>query len=618
MARWNVFCKASFSLFLCLPCIFSASFARSGVATSDFNPIVLRETLKYLDLDPFCRYVNDSQGRLSIEQIAAMSKEQWARRPSLPLNGGYLRNPVWVRLSFLDSSARGTQWYLSLMHSQLDTVELYQIDNGRPKLCARTGRLSTHTWPAVSNRLPTFALPREILDGNATALLRISTTDVCAISLRISEGGYYQHGVTVSTILFGIYFGAIAAIAFFNLFLFFWARFVSCLWYCLWVVSIALFQASACGHWSLISGLPLWFLQNSAPLFVGSSIFFGSLCTTKLLEIKEFNVFLARIFIFFNIICVFLPIGTFIDEGRPAAMAASLLAGICVLFILVAGALSIKHRGRTAVFFTSALSMLALGVLLNVGRNFGVLPNTFITAQGNLLGSIFEVILLAIALIDRIATIQKEKAFEREKAQVSERLATESRLQALQTQIHPHFLFNTLNTIAEMTSANSKKAEKLVTNLSRLFRYTLSASLCKNVLLAEEMKMIETYLAIEKERFGSRLEYSIEIQGNMSGAMTMGLILQPIVENAIKHGISPLPEGGRIDVLCRIENTRIYIKVKDSGDGFGHSEVQNGTQFGLRNVEERMRLAFGKAASLSCSNENGAVVEISLPRLESA
>ena len=146
---------------------------------------------------------------------------------------------------------------------------------------------------------------------------------------------------------------------------------------------------------------------------------------------------------------------------------------------------------------------------MNAGRNFGLFPDTIIASHGILFSSGIEVTIIAVALIDRIASIENEKAMAREKALLSERLATESRLRALQAQINPHFLFNTLNTIAEMTSVDPGKAERLVTRLSRLFRNTLSASVNKNVLLSEELEMIRTYLEIEKDRFGDRLNYAV-------------------------------------------------------------------------------------------------------------
>jgi hypothetical protein len=610
--------KPVLALFLIAPIgailFFSASRAQSFGGR--VKTLVIKEGMEEVDLDPFSRYLIDTGKKHDAGQIAALDEGHWNRCPALPFNGGYLRDQVWVRLTIADSSAKGAQWYLSLMYSQLDTVELYYLEEGKPKLFARTGRLCPHRWPAISNRHPTFALLREILSENGTVLLRVRTADVCAISLKLFEGGYYQQSVESSTIIYGIYFGAIAAFAFFNLFLFFGARFVSCLWYSFWIMSFALYQASACGHWTLINGMPAWFLQNSAPLFAGACMVFGGLFSAQFLELKKFSPLLNRCYVFFECSCGLLLIGTFVDGGRPAAIGASAMSAIFVNITLVVGAVLIKRRGRGAVFYTGALLMLMVGILLNVGKNFGILPNIFITAQGTLLGSTFESILLAIALVDRIASIEKEKSYEREKARISEGLASESRLSALQAQINPHFLFNTLTTIADMAMENTEKAKKLIVKLSRLFRYTLGASLRKTVPLSAELDMVETYLSIEKMRFGTRLGYDIDIQGDPAKTLIMGMILQPIVENAIKHGISPLASGGTIRVLCKIETDTIYINVRDSGPGFGHSSTKDGTKHGLWNIEERLRLAYGKDATMSCSNDGGAVVEVFLPTLE--
>jgi two-component sensor histidine kinase len=575
--------------------------------------IVLREHIEKISLDPAVHYISDTSSTFTPATIGALSDSQWAKFPRLPLNGGYLRNPVWLRVSFIDSLKDDQVVYISLTQPQLDTVELYQLQSTGVKLLARTGRLCKRSWPGIAHRQPTFALPSSMHENNGTFFLRVRTTDVCAISLEIIEGGYFFRNSLESELMYGIYFGSLAVLAFFNLFLFFSVRFVSCLWYCLWIFCFGVFQTTVGGHWNFVNELPAWFVQCSPPVFVGGCLVFGGVFTTEFLELRKISLLVYRIFIFFECTGVLTILAAPFDNGRFAAIMATSLSGIFVLISMFAGIFSIRYQGRMAVFYTIGISSLTVGVLLNVGRNFGVLPNIFLTAKGNLIGSIIEMTILAFALIDRIASIEREKAIARERAQTSEKLATESRLRALQVQMNPHFLFNTLNTIAEMISAYSKKAEQLVINLSKLFRYTLASSERKNVTLAEELEMIKTYLAIEKERFGKRLEYSIDVQGDPSKINTLGLILQPIVENAIKHGIGPKAAGGQIKVFCRIENQKTYIKVSDTGCGFGNSPNKDGTGHGLKNIKERLNIVYGESAKLSCSNEDGAVVEIELP-----
>lgn len=595
--------------------ILALCFSASTSATRSFDlPLIsIHDTANHINIDPFARYLCDTLGVFTPASIAALDEKQWASSPHLPFEGGYRRNPVWVRFSFAPAIDSGRIWYLSLMQPQLDTVELYQLEPQGLRLLGRTGRLSEKQWPAVSNRQPTFALSAA---GNKTYFLRIKTTDVCSISMRLFEGGFYSRRLSGAEILYGMYFGAIATIAFFNICLFFAIRFRSCLWYSFWVLSFSLFQASAGGHWNLIAWMPHWFMQGSVSLLAGACMVSGGIFATQFLEIRTFSKWLWGVFLVFESIGVLLMAGSFFGNGTLAAMGASIFAGLFVLILLASGGIVIRHRGRTAVFFTVALGVLTTGILLNVFRNFGLLPDMFVTAQGNLVASVIEAAILAAALIDRISVIEKEKATEREKAQVSGRLVSESRLRALQAQINPHFLFNTLNTIAELTAAAPQKAEKMVMSLSRIIRYSLSASIRKDVTLAEEMEMTKTYLSIEKERFGDRLEYEFIIRDDLTTIATVGQILMPVVENAIKHGIGPLPAGGKVTIECRLESSKIYIRVHDTGCGFGHSTKTDGTRHGFANVEERLRLAYGDAASISRFNDNGAVVELTIPKQE--
>ncbi|MBN1128304.1 MAG: histidine kinase [Chitinispirillaceae bacterium] len=575
--------------------------------------VMIRDSIGEPAINAHTRYFKDTGGVITLDSISSWSEQRWAECPFLPMNDGYSRSPVWVRLTIADSSEVDRKWYLSLSQPQLDTVELYRLTGKEATPLGSSGRLNDRAGQAIAAREPVFVLPARTGNDPAVFLLRIRTNDVCAISLRLIEGKEYLRERTFSSLGFGFYFGALAVIIFFNLFLFITVRFVSCLWYSLWILSLALFQASTTGHLLLVGFLPHWFILFS---FAAGSIVFAAAFTASFLGLREFSPVLWRSMQLFGGLGALVMLSSPIGQGTPAAMGASILGGVFVIVCLVVGYASIRHRGRPAVFYACAITIFAFGILLTSVRNFGWLPNTLITAHGILISSVIEVTIIAIALIDRISIIEREKSQAREKAHLSEHLATESRLRALQAQINPHFLFNTLNTIAEMTSIDPEKAEKLVMRLSRLFRRTLSASVHKNVALSEELETIRTYLEIEKERFGNRLNYTIDVQGDPSAPFIVGQVLQPIVENAIKHGIEPLSRGGEVKVLCRIESEKIYIMIKDSGCGFGHSKIHEGTGYGFENVKERLHLAYGQAATITCSNDNGAVVEVSIPNMD--
>jgi len=194
---------------------------------------------------------------------------------------------------------------------------------------------------------------------------------------------------------------------------------------------------------------------------------------------------------------------------------------------------------------------------------------------------------------EKMAATLKEKELNEERLT---RLKSEAELQALQAKINPHFLFNTLNSIASLISENPKAAEATVEKLSELFRYTLKNAEQNSVTIAEELSIVRTYLEIEKVRFSKRMEYEIHCDPALNEFTIPALIIQPLVENSIKHGIAPEIDGGKIFVSVTRKEQFLHISVTDNGKGLGNERNSNG--FGLRSIEERLQLRYGESASL--------------------
>ncbi|AXI99371.1 two-component system, LytT family, sensor histidine kinase AlgZ [Cyclonatronum proteinivorum] len=173
-------------------------------------------------------------------------------------------------------------------------------------------------------------------------------------------------------------------------------------------------------------------------------------------------------------------------------------------------------------------------------------------------------------------------------------------LAALKAQINPHFLFNSLNSIAALSRIDAAKSEQVTEDLADLFRYSLRASGRETVSLREELAACELYLAIERARFGERLQVRHEIEEEILTTSVPALILQPLVENAVKHGLQQTP--GDFTLLIEVKNAPegILISVTDSGPGMDPAEeaayLRKGT--GLSNVQNRLRLQFGNKSKI--------------------
>ena len=181
---------------------------------------------------------------------------------------------------------------------------------------------------------------------------------------------------------------------------------------------------------------------------------------------------------------------------------------------------------------------------------------------------------------------------------------TRSRIEALQARIRPHFLFNSMNTIASLTRSRPETAEEAIQDLSDLFRASLSQSHDRTS-LDEELTLAQRYLNIEVLRLGARLNVEWQMETVPRDVRVPPLILQPLLENAIYHGIEPLADGGTIRVSGRIENGQVIIDISNPVGGQDPVGHHNGSRIAQENINQRLQLAFGRPAGLTTLQENG-------------
>lgn len=221
---------------------------------------------------------------------------------------------------------------------------------------------------------------------------------------------------------------------------------------------------------------------------------------------------------------------------------------------------------------------------------------------------------LHASLRDRLQVTERalrEKELAEERAK---KLAAEARLRSLESRIQPHFLFNTLNSISSLINLDPVRAEQVVGRLAAFLRASLDTSDRSLIPLREELTMTESYIDIEKVRFGDKLAGSVNVPAALQEIKVPPMSVQALVENAVKHGITPKVGGGEICVAASAEGDNLRIEVSDSGCGFDLSVVPPG--HGLDNLIERLKALFGDKAGLNAFRRDGhSVVEMVLPRV---
>ncbi len=200
----------------------------------------------------------------------------------------------------------------------------------------------------------------------------------------------------------------------------------------------------------------------------------------------------------------------------------------------------------------------------------------------------------ATSLQLRTQELEKERALK---------LATEASLASLESRLHPHFLFNTLNTISALISEDPPLADAMVQRLASLLRASLDACRRSRITLADELKLATDYLEIEQARCRERLSYTIEVGPGLESLRVPPLVLQPVVENSVKHAVSPRPEGGRIKISARLSAGRLELEAWDDGPGFVEESIPPGR--GLDNLRARLAALFGGDAQLSVGRRDG-------------
>ena len=279
---------------------------------------------------------------------------------------------------------------------------------------------------------------------------------------------------------------------------------------------------------------------------------------------------------------------------------------------LVVGALviSLIQSTLTQVFvFAKDCVLWWLSISATPPQSFlAALPSTAIKLAGY-----NPPIFAALVLAWHAMTYYRELRDRQVKAMELESLLHQAQLQTLRSQLNPHFLFNALHSIAELVHQNPKLAEQLLLRLGELLRQVLRSSNAQEVTLAEELEFIKGYVEIERMRLGDRLQVNWDIAPEALQVKVPSLILQPLVENAIRHGVAPSTQVGVLSIRASCNDQSLHLQVRDTGPGLPEGATEQHNGIGLSNTQARLRRLYGSGQRFELLNDNGLVVDIQIP-----
>lgn len=265
------------------------------------------------------------------------------------------------------------------------------------------------------------------------------------------------------------------------------------------------------------------------------------------------------------------------------------------------------------VFIHSGIQSLLLPPFDDVAQKY--LPRSFGSYLEGVRGAFADEIFIYVAIVVAAHAYEyfnRLRREERERYEYQQALVA-SELQALKAQLHPHFLFNTLHGIATLVDGDSKNARAMIIKLSDLLRTTLDSDSADLISLQDELRFVREYLDLEKMRFGSRLKIEWRVAPATYGLLVPQMILQPLVENAIRHGVSSAREGGWVAVAADQRDGVLEIQVRNSIGG----TTSSGTGVGLKNTEARLKYLYSGDASLrlTVAEDRTATASLILPAL---
>jgi signal transduction histidine kinase len=311
-------------------------------------------------------------------------------------------------------------------------------------------------------------------------------------------------------------------------------------------------------------------------------------------------------------------------EAWPALNVAFLLLGFALVPVLSPTASLSRKLVHIGVFAPLAAWFIAVLIGAAFDRYYGndLLQTFYLRFRVTLVAGLSAGVLYAavvgaiVYLRAQYVSIANKKLTEEKQESDIARQLTETKLRLLQAQIEPHFLFNTLASAQQLASKGAPEAAKLIGDLVRFLRIAIPSMRDERGALQREFDQIAAYLAIMQTRMGDRLQFSVNAPPALADFSLPPALAMTLVENAIKHGIEPSREGGRVEVTATCETDRLLITVADSGVGLiATAEKETGSGLGLANISQRLQAIYGNRAKLSLKENppHGCIATLSIP-----
>jgi len=582
-------------------------------------------------------YLEDAKGHLRYQDVggnggnAGVGAEIPVWQTASRLMKGINSSAWWVRIRTedLQSVSPDSARFLSVINPTVEKVALYipaPSDGGAPSKIYYAG----WGYPAEQQNAerfayPVFKLPDQI-EGDYI-YLRLSSSYSNNYTFRVMDRETFDRVRDNMTGIFAFLIGLTAAFGFNILFQFgsFGSR--AKFTYILYLGTVIIYQVAVLGmiRVHVQRDFAEWMVANSPALallmFAGALLFFRLLLDSKrVFPLLHKLSGISLVLICLSVIAIF---AGFKYWGNIAAILVSYLTGI---LIIVFAFFAVRKKIEFAAYLLAGcLFIFVFATIFNL-RAWGIIPNNELSLFAVMIPLVVQTVLLAFGLREFVRKLAAEKKDAVRLYQIAEGEAVSREAAFLQAQIRPHFLFNALNVIAALCYANPAKAGEVITDLATFFRHSFDfRNLQKYVSFNEELEFIKAYVRIEQVRFGDGLKVNYELE-DTENLMLPPLLLQPLIENAIKHGIRKQRAGGTVTIRVKHLEEHYCIEVENDGEGMTAQEIERALSpdgkssggVGLENIRRRLRMFYQTDLTLESRVGSWTRVTILLPRLESS
>lgn len=562
-------------------------------------------------------YIEDASAEMNIQEAENSSNFHAEKGQE---NGifsfGNSSSAYWIKIPLFDTKPE--KEYISVYNPMVKDVELYLPTKDGSVKILKSG------WGAGENKqdegmlYPVFHLDRDT-DYGSYAYMRLYSDFTQNYKIDLLTEKEYNADRTYAFLLQGTLFGIMFCVALLSLIIFLQLKEKSFFCYFIYMAAFIVYQGCLSGMYNTISPT---LSQNVMPFTIALSLVTTNaliVFSAKFFNIKEkmrtcWKIAVGLIFanFIFAVLSLFVPIIT--------NLYAHLSSMAYILFLMYIAYKALNQGFKSAETFLIGISIVLFAVLVRTLRNSAFFSDSIFTLNILPVASVIQSILILLILIKYVHTLAEEKLKLATNYKLAEEKAYRAEVSYLRTQIKPHFLYNTLNTISGLCDVNAQMAGESLIDLSEFLRYSYDFDDKQAVVsIKKELEFITAYVRIEKLRFKDKWDITYDIDDKLS-VLIPPLILQPLVENAIRHGVNKKKVHGHITLTVKEKDTHYFFEIKDDGRGMDEETLkavlsgEHGSEVGISNINKRLQRHYKERLHIESRPGKGTTVYFKIPK----